>query len=233
MEITVSYQQQTTADFRLNAIPIIYDFNLSSHLIYEGPPPPPEYYEIRARSHVFEPDGINDIDSVLLKNTEGDINFSMFYDPEFNIGDSLYYFLDLQEDMLPGSSYDSVKWDHFFCDVIDKSGTTRSSSILTIIRTLDSYPIPISPSNNQTVQDSTLILIWAPYEEQFFYSQTASIRTQGSEQLVWEQSDIPSTIDSVVVGNLFPVGAYFWRISVVDEYGNSAISNKEQFTIDY
>ncbi len=227
--VTVSADQQSIIDFQLNALPVIYTYRLTSHFIHTGGSPP-QYYEIHAQSFLSDPDGINDIDSVLIKTEEEDLYFTMSFNPDSTSSDSLFYFIHLNENSLPGQSIDTVKWNHFYVEVVDKSGCRKTSSSLTLTRIFDDYVITGYPSNGQTVQDPTLLLTWDPFGEQFFFTYTTSIFISNNDQLVWQQTGIPSTVDTLET-DFYEPGDYYWRIAVLDEYGNSSISNKSLFTI--
>ncbi len=230
LSVTVNFQQTTSKDFFLDALPQIYEFKVTSHFRYEDASPP-EYYEVRTTAILRDPDGFNDIDSVLLVTTEGDLRMEMEYNPDSTRNDSFFYNLVIPETSLPGGNIDSVKWDHFQCKVVDATGHFTLSDEVTIMRVFDSYVEPMDPVNGITVPPDDIVLIWNPYNEQFYYTHSLFIYQEYTNIAVWDSTGIPSTVTSVQVDTVLSAGAYYWRIAVIDEWGNSALSDKAGFNV--
>jgi hypothetical protein len=228
--VIVNFQQTTQKNFFLDALPQIYEFKVTSHFRYEDISPP-EYYEVRSTAVLRDPDGFNDIDSVLLVTLEGDLRMDMEYNPDSTRNDSFFYNLIISEDQLPDGSIDSVKWDHFQCRVVDVTGHFTLSEEKTIMRVFDSYVEPVDPINGITVSPDNIELIWNPYNEQFFYTHSLFIYQAYTDIAVWDSTGISSTTTSVQVDTVLSAGAYYWRIAVIDEWGNSALSDKADFNV--
>ena len=102
---------------------------------------------------------------------------------------------------------------------------------MTILRIFDTPPFTLLPSGNQTVQTEELVLTWEPFTELYFFTYTTRIFEDVSNDIVWENSEIESTAESDTVAILLDDGSYYWRIAVVDEYGNSSLSEAALFRI--
>lgn len=231
LSVTVYPGSLAVRDFRLDALPVIQDFQVTSHYIYQPGETPPDYYTIFARSHLTDPEGLGDIKIVLLK-VEGDPDTLMSYDPDSSTGSSFFYFVNLY--FLP-FEVDSLKLKHFTCLVEDTSGNTTSSLPLSIMRFFVTSPILIYPDplNHQIITTPFPTLVWYPFEGQFFYTHTARIFRELStyNELVWQRSGIASYVDTATVDDSLSSDDYYWELEVYDEYGNSSRSEPAYFEV--
>ncbi|HDH57906.1 MAG TPA: carboxypeptidase regulatory-like domain-containing protein [Bacteroidetes bacterium] len=227
--VTVRDGLTSVVNFQLDALPVISNFQVTSHYLYLGTQIPPQTYIIYARSHISDPDGFGDIEQVTLE-FEGGLDTLMAYSPDSSSGSSLFYFVQLPLDFFPGASIDSVKWKKFTCTAEDTSGNVASSEPLSIQRFFDDYPVQIYPFSD-IVSSSGLYLWWEPYDEQFFFTYTVRIFKEGYSTPVWERSGISPTDSTTTVGVTLENGDYNWTLEVIDEYGNTARTAPATFTV--
>lgn len=228
--IVLVAQQTGGVDFRLDALPAVPYFVVTSHY-YHQEIIPPLYYSINAQARISEPDGRNDLDTVALE-IEGGSQYALSYDSTSS--PFFCYHLDLGEESLPGQSVDSIMGKTFGCFVSDTSGNWAISNPDFIRRYFVDYPVPLSPNDNEAVFVWMPPLVWDPFNASFPFSYAARVyRDYGSSHpLVWEQSSISPTETSVVVDSL-DNGNYFWTLEVTDEYGNSAQSLQAAFIVNH
>jgi hypothetical protein len=233
--IVVINLQEVTENFQLNALPIIHVFDITTHLIYEGSFPQPYHYELWAAAFVEEPDGSGDIDSVVLKTTEEDIYFELEVNPPLSQGDSIYYGINIHENALPSGSLiqGTEKWNHYFCDVRDNLGASTVTEPTTLTRIFDKYPDPVSPKppNNQVSAD-TIVFTWLTFPEQFYFTYSLEIRRASTQNLEWDTTRIAPIEDSLSIYNFLDNDEFYWRLTVVDEFGNTSQSDKAYFEVN-
>ncbi|TKJ39014.1 hypothetical protein CEE37_11350 [candidate division LCP-89 bacterium B3_LCP] len=232
LDISVNIGQVTEADFRLDALPVIEDFQVISQFVHQiNPPVPPEYHIIFAQTLLTEPDGLNDIVSVTL-HIEDFLDTLMSYNPDSSSGGSFYYDFYLPEEQFPYGNVDSIRWKHFSCTVEDTSGNSSATEPIPVMRFFETYPIPTSPIDDEVVGPPEVALIWEEFDQTFFFTYDVRVyREIGSNvySLFWQQSGISASVTTVTVNSSFVNDEYYWELWVFDEYENSARSAKAHF----
>jgi hypothetical protein len=228
--VSVTPKASVGANFRLDALPVVQSFQVTSQFIHQTGIPP-DFYTIYAKSLVTDPDGVGDVEQVTF-HIEDYLDTLMSYNPDSSVGSSFFYSLFLEEHNFPYGTVDSIKWKHFSCIVEDTSGNKASSDTLTIIRYFDDYPITISPTGYEVISTPDVQLVWESFNAFFFFTYDVRVyqRVSGTiYSLFWQSSGISSADTSIIVNEDFTNEFYYWELWVIDEYQNSARSAEAHF----
>ena len=119
--------------------------------------------------------------------------------------------------------------------VTDEGGATDSVNFTVTEKTLSITPLPISPQNS-TLRSGQVTFQWQGVTDVTGYAYTLEIsRTAGSTPF-WSKPDIEGSSytlhDTGNVTETLQSGTYYWRVKIVDDYGNEgAWSNYTKFTV--
>ncbi|MBU1651959.1 hypothetical protein KKA00_07040 [bacterium] len=214
--------------FTTAVIPEIDDFSLTTSLVYNVPFTPSIYYELGASAILDYSADPSNIDSVLLISDEAGIYFPM---SDASTGNDLIYTITARADTLPGGDLYSLVDHEFYCKVVDYMGNEILSNPSLISRIFDSYPQPDYPLGGLPYPEDTLTVVWYEYQASFSFTFEVGIYAGSTPDYFWNQTGIPSTETSLIVDYPLSFGTYHWRIKAVDQFGNSALSNKAYFVI--
>ncbi|MCX6639312.1 MAG: carboxypeptidase-like regulatory domain-containing protein [bacterium] len=224
------------ADFRLDAFPIVQVFQVTSRLNYIGAIPP-YYYTVYARARVTDPDGFNDIATVLL-HVDGLNDQPMSFNPDSSSGLNLFYSVVMTEEQFPSPFVDSIRFKDFSCSVTDTSGNSVYSAVEEVLHVFETWPTPLSPSYLQIISTLTPVLQWQLFTDGFANSIDVYVYRDvgsGNWQLAWQQKGLAPTDTSATVNPPLPAISgytnYNWSLEVFDIYGNSSRSVETPFRI--
>jgi hypothetical protein len=113
--------------------------------------------------------------------------------------------------------------------VTDEGGATDSTDFTVTKKTLSTTPLPISPKDS-TLRSGEVTFRWQGVTGDTGYTYTLEIVN------VWSKSGITESsytlTDTETVTETLPKGTYYWRVKMVDNYGNeSPWSDSIKFTV--
>jgi hypothetical protein len=119
--------------------------------------------------------------------------------------------------------------------VTDEGGATDSVNLTVTTKTLSITPLPISPKDS-TLRSGQVTFQWQGVTNAIGYAYTLEIsRTAGSTPF-WSKPDIQGSSytlhDTGSVTETLQPGTYYWRVKIVDNYGNDGPwSDSIKFTV--
>jgi len=119
--------------------------------------------------------------------------------------------------------------------VTDEGGATDSTDFTVTTKTLSTTPLPISPKDS-TLRSGEVTFKWQGVTGDTGYTYTLEINTTAGSGNIWSKSGIAESsytlTDTETVTETLPKGTYYWRVKIVDDYGNeSAWSDSSKFTV--
>jgi len=103
--------------------------------------------------------------------------------------------------------------------VTDEGGATDSIDFTVTEKTLSTTPLPISPQDN-TLRSGEVTFNWQGETGSTTYTYTIEINTTAGSGNIWSKSGIAESSYTLTEGEALPKGTYYWRVKVVDDYGN-------------
>ncbi|RJP78055.1 MAG: carboxypeptidase regulatory-like domain-containing protein [Candidatus Zixiibacteriota bacterium] len=226
LEADIETNQTVTANFKLDALPVIQSYDFTSHSYATSTS---DYSTIEALAEISDLDGANDINLVQLLVEYGN-EFPMSRDSI--VGALVYYSCTLVEE-LDFNSVDSVRFQHFFVQVTTDSGHTAASPPTQIRYFFDENPLDLRTNDFPTPPPITtfpIALTWDFSPLHITYTFTVQVyKNIGSQPLAW-QASVPGSQTAATISYLDD-GSYFWHVTCVDGYGNTAQSLDASFTV--
>jgi hypothetical protein len=107
--------------------------------------------------------------------------------------------------------------------VTDEGGATASVAFTVTKKTLSTTPLPISPQDSK-LRSGMVTFRWQGATGSTGYTYTLEINTSASSGNIWSKSGITGSsytlTDTETVTETLPKGTYYWRVKIVDDYGN-------------
>ena len=196
----------------LNARPQFKEIQFTS--VYQNLDKSSQATYISISSKINDPDGAEDILSVVLKDSAHSFSDSLRLSDQLQQEYSSYAdILTLDENLLPARLPEL----NFFLVVKNQNGDSVVSVPLHIKRVIEEQISLNAPTNNATLQDS-VIFEWEPVVLDFPFTFSLFIqRLEDNASFVY--SGLASTEVRFVVNNL-TTGTYFWQLQIVDVLGN-------------
>jgi len=121
--------------------------------------------------------------------------------------------------------------------VTDEGGATASVNFTVTKKTLSTTPLPVSPKDSK-LRSGMVTFNWQgiPSASGFTYTYTLEISQTTGSGNIWSKAGITESsytlTDTVTVTETLPKGTYYWRVKIVDDYGNEgAWSDYIEFTV--
>jgi hypothetical protein len=121
--------------------------------------------------------------------------------------------------------------------VTDEDGATHDDDIYFTVteKALSTTPLPISPKDS-TLRSGEVTFKWQGVSGDTGYTYTLEISKTAGSANIWSKSGIEESsytlTDTETVTETLPKGTYYWRVKIVDDYGNeSAWSDSTKFTV--
>jgi hypothetical protein len=119
--------------------------------------------------------------------------------------------------------------------VTDEGGATASVNFTVTKKTLSTTPLPISPKDSK-LRSGIVTFNWQGVTGGTGYTYTLEISRTADSGNIWSKSGITESsytlTDSPTVTETLPPGTYYWRVKIVDDYGNEgAWSDSIEFTV--
>jgi hypothetical protein len=223
-------------NFQLNALPQVAAQSLRSERINRYFPEPPVFSQIVVEATVLEPDGVGDLRSVeFVIPDPADPDTVLFRAPLVAVpGEEGRFRQTILEENLPVSLQDLLG-RNLFIEVSDESGAVVRGSDLHVVRIVEAIPQAVGPlTPGVDFVRPPFVLRWAPLALPYTFTwrvEMVFVPVAGLEQPPLVFSGIPRDQTTLEVTTSLPAGNYAWRVSAVDEFGNSARSREAGFTV--
>ncbi|MBN1425669.1 hypothetical protein JXA88_14025 [Candidatus Fermentibacteria bacterium] len=215
---------RNTAEFYLNALPVIFQASVTS--AHEETWPSGSYEEwISLTARVDDPDGMGDLDSVwctvgsdVVVLDQGSVpgNFSAILN---------------ETTRFPFNAEDFVGKEFLF-QAMDGQGATSTPKTQLLVRVVWEVATLLSPTGLEEV-GRTPLLQWVPPVPAY----PSALRVivvridSGVQTTAWESPLYPALTDSARVGTSLSVGTYYWALYTIDSFGNSGRSREAAFKV--
>jgi hypothetical protein len=103
--------------------------------------------------------------------------------------------------------------------VTDEGGATDQVDFTVTEKTLSTTPLPVSPKGN-TLRSGDVTFQWQGETDSTAYTYIIEVNTTPSSGNIWFKSNIPESSYTLTENEALPGGTYYWRVKVVDDYGN-------------
>ncbi len=223
LELTASQTQ----NIHLDALPRFQSVTIRSHHLAQWFPVEDAYYlEIQVRA--TDPDGLGDVQNVY---------YSI---PDLNFVDTLLaqaqpgqFGKMMAQKELPVTNLSQIIGKTFDFTVTDQPGHQMTSPGHFLPRIVEQTPQLVSPVGLETVSGDTIRFEWQ--KVYLNYDITFKIElfqiNLGVFTLITTIEHIPSTENSYVYTAGLPAGQYFWRVYIVDEFGDTSGSKEAAFQV--
>jgi len=211
---------------RLNALPTFIDATFRAvHISRWWPLNDLFFLEVSAE--VNDADGLFDIEAVVFEIP--DLNFSVPLDPQT----AGRFDKSIRADSLPTASLQSLLGQPLRFTVRDMQGVVVRSTPRQLVRVVEDTPTTVSPRERMLLSTSRPTLTWDPFPPRFSFTYQIDIfRDEVNRAVrVFQISGIAMDVTSRQLPIPLPTGAYFWTVTVVDEFGNQSRSKEAGFLI--
>lgn len=191
--------------------------------------PQNDLFLLEVSARVDDPDGINDIEVVRV------------HIPDLSFADTLVVMATpgdftkaIRESNLPQGNLQALLGLPIFFEAHDKAGFQNSTESNSLARIIAPTPVFESPAVGATLNNPTPTLTWMSVNLPFDFTYRVEVFRVDFNitNLVWSVSGIEPSLTSVTVSDPLPPGAYFWTVSVVDDFGNWSRSKESAFDIN-
>ena len=221
--VQITSGQSRSANFALNGVPYFTQTSITSE--HNKSVTGEDVYFFHFDVQVDDPDGLSDIDSVIV--TVSDLGFRKKLILESNTN---RYSVTVFPDDIVETSLEALVGKEAVFTITDKTGHTTESPTEHLVRIIHPSPSTISPIDRDQV-DPQPLLVWNLFSVPFEFTYTIEV-TAFPSVWSWLREDIAPTDTSIVVSDsLDSRWSYFWAVSVVDEYGNSSQSQHVEFFV--
>lgn len=216
--------------FSLNGAPIVSNHRIITHK-YDQYYPSPQYF-VDVSASVTDPNGITDLDSVWF--AVDTLLFPMNYSISSKLFEATIYKYDF-----PTNSIQWLVGKPLFIRSRDRYGAISLSSPLYVSRVIENSATPTYPTSlNNDTTGSQPVLKWTSPGVTFNYSYTVELARvdAGAETTVWVYTQLNSFFSELQFpgdssGQTLAPGNYVWRISIIDDFGNSSRSKGAFFAV--
>ncbi len=231
--LALTLKADTLVTFHLDALPVFDTLKVTSHRVGRFFPPEDLLF-LEFKATVNDPDGANDISTLLLQI------------PALQVTDTIAPVQILNTRQVSGtinrqatdfniSSIEALIGKPIYFIARDQPGGTTQSAPQFLFRVIPRIPTVISPAGLVSIPlDSTRILFqWEPVQLEFPFTFEIEIYRLdlGVGTLVSRVTDIPETTTELYLTNPGTVGNYFWVLYIVDEFQNTSRSREGAFRI--
>jgi hypothetical protein len=215
---------ESKLDIHLDALPVVGSCQVVTRKIDQWWPH--AVYSATISASVADPDGSGDVAGASLQVDT--MKFVMTYVPDQQI-----YQVTVDAASLPQGSLEWLVGKSFSITARDRIGASTVGKSFSLTRIIQDAPIPLSPTALDTASASPQ-LFWAQPALQFPYSYKIELfrLDQGVPTLLWSVANLSSSLSGFQYPNTLTTGAFFWTISVVDEFGNLSRSKEASFIVN-
>jgi len=105
--------------------------------------------------------------------------------------------------------------------VSDEGGASDSVDFTVTEKTLTTTPLPVSP-NGSTLRSGEVAFKWQGVTGGTGSTYTLQINTSAGSGNIWSKSGVEGGSYTLTEEEALPKGTYYWRIKIVDDYGNES-----------
>lgn len=225
---TVSIISDETAEVvrGLNGAPVVISQNILTRKIDYVSFSPQYFVDVSA--DVADPNSIADLDSVWF-NVD-----SVQYPMEYSVS-SKKFITTLPKSTFPTNTIQYLVGKSLHIVSRDRNGATNISTSFFVSRVIENTALPLYPKDFNTVKQDSVYFSWTPPDVTFKYTSTVMVYRTGTEEIVktfsglisfYEQYPTDFSVMHLDAGN------YFWTVTIVDEFGNSARSKESYFVVE-
>lgn len=219
-----------SASFALNAVPVVLAQNIVTHKYDQYYPSP--VYSVDITASVTDPNGVTDLDSVWF--SVDTLLYPMPYSTTTRQYQTTLYKYDF-----PTNTIDWLVGKALTIRGRDVHGAIGKGMPFFVTRVIENTATPSYPTSlNNDTTGSTPLFKWLPPGVTFNYTYTLEclVVSAGTETLVWTLANINATVlQQQFPGNgsglTLASGNYVWRITVVDNFGNTSRSKEAAFVV--
>ena len=222
-EVHITVDSTKEAIFLLNGMPMVQ----SAHVIseHEGRGwPAPSIYWAQVLGEVYDPDGIQDIDSVWVTVELDTSVLKRHLSYQNGIYGTIIY-----ADSCPNRNLESLIGRSFVMYAVDKKGAMGISANFYLSRIIYSLPYVIRPIYGDTLnQGEPIDFVWNGIEVSYPIVYRLIIRSWPGLDTILTKSgilDTTTTIDSLLQAE------YYWRVEGTDDLGNISRSSATTFVV--
>jgi len=115
--------------------------------------------------------------------------------------------------------------------VTDEGGATDQVDFTVTKKILSTTPLPTSPKESK-LRSGDVTFRWQGATGSNSYTYTLEINTSAGSGNIWSKAGISESSYTLTEEEALPKGNYYWRVKVVDDYGNEgAWSDSIEFTV--
>jgi len=213
--------------FYLDGMPVFKQIELSTQHIARWFQPEDIYF-LEILTRVDDPDGIGDINQVIYEIPNFSFTDTLMPDIESGVFRKIISVAEL-----PVSTLHALIGQAFYFYVTDDFGTVNRSDANYLTRILEESPLLIAPTELETVISGAIEFRWNPVNVPFDALLRIDLFQINSG--IFERIDSVFPIEKNITLQVYekPVipGDYFWRLLIVDYFGNSSASKEGVFTV--
>ncbi len=223
----LNLSQDHTHVFYLDGMPFFKQIDLSTQHIARWFQPENLYF-LDIRVAVDDPDGIGDINQVVYEIPNFAFLDTLMADIESGVFRKTVSIADL-----PVNSIHALIGHAFYFYVIDDFGSKNRSDEKYITRIIEQSPILRTPVELESVTSGAILFQWNTVSVPFDARLRIDLFQINSGIFERIDSVFPIQKDQIALLYENPVisGDYFWRLLIVDDFGNSSGSKEGVFTV--
>ncbi len=225
--VSLQLKNSQTQNMHLDGLPALQSVSIRSHHLAQWFPVEDTYY-LEIGVHAADPDGIGDVQTV-------------FYSiPALNFTDTLIaqaqpglYEKVIAAKNLPVSTLSQIIGKTFDFTVIDQAACQTRSQGYFLPRIVEQTPQLVAPVGLENVNGDTVRFQWQKVYLNYDFSFKIELFqiNLGVFTLITTIDRIPSTENAYTFTGGLPAGQYFWRVYIVDEFGDTSGSKEAAFQV--
>ncbi len=225
--LSLQLTDSQTKNIHLDGLPELRSVSIRSHHLARWFPVEDAYYlEIQVKA--TDPDGIGDVQTVYY--SIADLNFADTLIARAQPG---WFEKMIAQKDLPVTNLSQIIGKTFDFTVTDQPGHHINSGGYFLPRIIEQTPQLTSPVGLENVSSDTIRFEWQKVYLNYDFSFKIELFqiNLGVFTLITTIEDIPSTESSYTFTAGLPAGQYFWRVYIVDEFGDTSGSKEAAFQV--
>ncbi|MFQ5568667.1 MAG: carboxypeptidase-like regulatory domain-containing protein [Rhodothermales bacterium] len=211
---------------RLNALPVLT--SVTFHTVHISRWwPENDLYFLEVQTEVRDADGLFDIAGVWVEIP--DLNFSLPLEPQA----AGRFEKSIESDSLPTVSLQALLGRTLRLNARDQQGDSTRSAPQQLVRVIEETPVAAGPQGLALLETDRPTLTWEPFPPAFAFTYRIDVFRDEVNRTVLVETveEISSDVTSMRLESSLASGAYFWTLSVIDEFGNQSRSKEAGFRI--
>lgn len=223
--VKVILKRSQQVEFLLDGLPRFENIRITAHKRSHWFPLEPDYF-LDVEAEISDPDGVNDIQTVLCRIPEAAFTDTLL--PTLEAG---RFFSRMMASDMPVQSVHALIGKEIEFEARDNFGKSSFSRPHYITRIIEFTPILKAPIDYPTIKGDTLSFSWEPVYLPYSFSFSIEISriSLGIPVKIEEIEEINSGQTAYIYENTLNAGDYFWVLKIVDEFGNTSASKEGSF----